>query len=43
MDKKLLNGTEAKEQLLEGMKILEEAVGSTLGPKGQCVVIDNTK
>lgn len=41
MDKKLLNGTEAKEQLLEGMKILEEAVGSTLGPKGQCVVIDD--
>lgn len=27
--------------MLKGMEVLAEAVGSTLGPKGQCVVIDD--
>ena len=31
---------EARKSLLEGMGILADAVGSTLGPKGQCVVLD---
>lgn len=33
--------TEARTSLLKGMDVLAKAVGSTLGPKGQCVVIDN--
>ena len=40
-DKQLQFGTEARESLLKGINILAEAVGSTLGPKGQCVVIDD--
>ena len=27
--------------MLKGMGVLAKAVGSTLGPKGQCVVIDD--
>ena len=31
----------AKKSLLTGMSKLAKAVGSTLGPKGQCVILDN--
>ena len=31
----------AKDALLQGMQKIAQAVGSTLGPKGKCVVIDN--
>ena len=31
----------AKSSLVNGMSKLAKAVGSTLGPKGQCVIIDN--
>ena len=31
----------AKESLLAGMQKIAQAVGSTLGPKGKCVIIDN--
>ena len=34
-------GNYAKESLLAGMSKIAEAVGSTLGPKGKCVIIDN--
>lgn len=40
-NKELQFNDEARESMLKGMKILADAVGSTLGPKGQCVVIDN--
>ena len=32
--------SDARTSLLKGMGVLAKAVGSTLGPKGQCVVID---
>ena len=31
----------AKESLLSGMQKIAQAVGSTLGPKGKCVILDN--
>lgn len=42
MNNKLLQfNSEARSSLLNGMRILAQAVGSTLGPKGKCVVIDD--
>ena len=40
-NKELQFNAEAKSSMLKGMEILANAVGSTLGPKGQCVVIDD--
>lgn len=40
MKKKIIPGDLAKEQLLEGAKILYDAVSTTLGPKGQNGVIE---
>lgn len=40
MKKKVILGEEAKEQILEGAKILYDAVSTTLGPKGQNAVIE---
>lgn len=40
MKKKIITGDQAKEQLLEGAKLLYEAVSTTLGPKGQNAVIE---
>nr|YP_010152851.1 60-kDa chaperonin [Olisthodiscus luteus]QQW50512.1 60-kDa chaperonin [Olisthodiscus luteus] len=40
MSKKLIYSDEARRALERGMKILVEAVGLTLGPKGRNVVID---
>lgn len=37
---KVLFGNEAKEQILQGMKIVSDAVSSTLGPLGKCVIIE---
>lgn len=34
-------GKYAKDSLLMGMSKVAEAVGSTLGPKGKCVILDN--
>jgi chaperonin GroEL len=39
MKKQIITGEEAKEQLLEGARLLYEAVSTTLGPKGQNGVI----
>ena len=39
-NKELLFNKDAREAMLKGMEVLATAVGSTLGPKGQCVVID---
>lgn len=39
MKKQIIPGKEAKIQLLEGAKLLYEAVSTTLGPKGQNAVI----
>lgn len=40
MKKRVILGEEAKEQILEGAKLLYEAVSTTLGPKGQNAVIE---
>lgn len=40
MKKKIITGDEAKAQLLEGAKLLYDAVSTTLGPKGQNAVIE---
>ena len=40
MKRQIITGNEAKEQLLEGAKMLYEAVSTTLGPKGQNAVIE---
>ena len=40
MAKELLFDESAREKLIAGMCAMAEAVGSTLGPKGQCVIID---
>ena len=40
-DKKWQFNKDARTSMLEGMEVLATAVGSTLGPKGQCVVIDD--
>lgn len=39
MKKRIITGDQAKEQLLEGARLLYEAVSTTLGPKGQNGVI----
>ena len=39
-NKELLFDDKARVSMLKGMEILAKAVGSTLGPKGKCVVID---
>ena len=41
MNKQLQFDNDARNSILHGMEILAKAVGSTLGPKGQCVVIDD--
>ena len=41
MAKELKFDSSAKGSLLKGMSILAKAVGSTLGPKGQCVILDD--
>ena len=41
MDKELKFELDARRSLLNGMGVLAKAVGSTLGPKGQCVIIDD--
>lgn len=40
MSKQLAFGANAREKLLKGVKIVEQAVGSTLGPKGSNVAIE---
>ena len=40
-NKELQFNQDARVSMLKGMEILAKAVGSTLGPKGQCVVIDD--
>jgi len=40
-NKELLFDQEARTSMIKGMEVLATAVGSTLGPKGQCVVIDD--
>ena len=40
-NKELLFNKEARASMIKGMEVLATAVGSTLGPKGQCVVIDD--
>lgn len=40
-NKELQFNSSARKSLLDGMEILADAVGSTLGPKGRCVVIDD--
>ena len=39
-NKELLFNKNARASMLKGMEVLATAVSSTLGPKGQCVVID---
>lgn len=40
-NKELRFNGKAREALLEGMGVLADAVGSTLGPKGRCVIVDD--
>lgn len=40
-NKEILFDKQARTSMLRGMEVLATAVGSTLGPKGQCVVIDD--
>ena len=40
-NKELMFNDDARNSMLNGMEVLATAVGSTLGPKGQCVVIDD--
>lgn len=40
-NKELLFNKQARASMLKGMEVLAKAVGSTLGPGGQCVVIDD--
>ena len=40
MKKQIITGEQAKKQLLEGAKLLYDAVSTTLGPKGQNAVIE---
>ena len=40
-NKELQFNENARASMLKGMEVLATAVGSTLGPKGQCVVIDD--
>lgn len=39
MNNEVKFGSKAREVLRSGMNILADAVGSTLGPRGQCVII----
>ena len=40
--KVVLHSSEARKELLKGIDILADAVGSTLGPKGRNVVLDKS-
>ena len=40
-NKEIMFDVDARTSMLKGMSVLANAVGSTLGPKGQCVVIDD--
>lgn len=40
-NKELQFNNDARTSMLKGMEVLANAVGSTLGPNGQCVVIDD--
>ena len=40
-NKELQFNSDARASMLKGMEVLAKAVGSTLGPKGQCVVVDD--
>lgn len=40
-NKELQFAEDARTSMLDGMNILASAVGSTLGPKGKCVIIDD--
>ena len=39
-NKEIKFGNDSRSAILNGMRIMENAVGSTLGPKGHCVIID---
>lgn len=39
MNNEVFFGSKARESLRLGMNVLADAVGSTLGPRGQCVII----
>ena len=39
---RVLHGEKARSALFEGVSMLTDAVGSTLGPKGKNVILDNT-
>jgi chaperonin GroEL len=41
--KQLKFNTEAREKLLEGMEVVASAVGSTLGPRGRNVAVDQMR
>ena len=41
MNKELQFNKDARSSMLTGMEVLAKAVGSTLGPKGKCVIIDD--
>ena len=43
MTKIISTGSESREKLLKGVKILSECVGCTLGPKGRNVLIETKK
>lgn len=40
-NKELLFDDNARVSMLKGMEVLATAVGSTLGPKGRCVIVDD--
>jgi chaperonin GroEL len=42
MNKEILFGAEARTKILEGLNIAAKAVGSTLGPKGQNVIFEES-
>jgi len=42
MYKELLFGKDAREKILKGVNIVADAVGSTLGPRGQNVIFEDT-
>ena len=42
MFKELLFGAEAREKILKGLNIAADAVGSTLGPRGNNVIFEES-
>jgi len=42
MYKELLFGSEAREKIIKGLNTVAKAVGSTLGPKGQNVIFEES-